>query len=63
MKGTIHNIHKLDGIWMFKYVLIENKRSSIHRIPFVFKEGTFENGQELEVVIESVQGIDVARPK
>lgn len=63
MKGSVYNIHQIDDIWIFKYVTIENKRTTIHRIPFYFREGTFVDGQEIEVVIESTQGINVSRPK
>lgn len=58
IKGTIHLLHKIDNLWCFKYV--ESKM--IHRVPFRYLEGNFIDGEEIECYLESVGGVDIARP-
>lgn len=58
IKGTIHLIHKEDNTWMFLY-----KEEGIDkRVPFVYYSGFYEDGQELECYIETLVGVERAKP-
>jgi hypothetical protein len=58
LKGTVHNIHKEDNLWCFKY----EKEKQTFRVPFVFYSGKYEDGEELDCYIETLAGIDRAKP-
>jgi hypothetical protein len=58
IKGQICLLHKLDNLWCLKYT--ENK--SIHRVPFRFLSGVYQDGEELECYLEIIGGVEIARP-
>ena len=63
MKGTIHNIHKLDNSWIFKTYEKLGKELIPKRIPFVPFDKVYVNGQEIEVTVSSDGIVEVAREK
>ncbi len=58
LKGTIHQIQKDEQNWIFKFTQDETPR----RVPFIFYSGYYEDGQECECYLESVAGIERAKP-
>jgi hypothetical protein len=58
VKGTIHQIHKLDNLWCFKYEI----KGNIFRVPFVYYTGKYEDSQEIECYLETLAGIERAKP-
>ena len=59
VKGTAHNIHKLDRLWMFSYK--DNKNT--YRVPlFHTNYDEIIDGQEIECKLEMVQGVEVGIP-
>jgi hypothetical protein len=58
VRGTVHLIHQEDNQWIFKFEL-EGKPQ---RLPFVFYSGKYEDGQELDCYLETVGGVERAKP-
>lgn len=59
IKGTVHNIHKLDRLWMFLY---QDKKTT-YRVPFFHTNyDEIIDCQEIECKLENVQGVEVAIP-
>jgi hypothetical protein len=58
IKGTIHQIHVEDNTWIFKYT----EDGVDKRIPFIYYSGYYEDGQELDCYLETLAGIERAKP-
>jgi len=63
MKGTIHNIHKLNNSWIFKTYEKVGKDLIPKRIPFITLDKSYTDGQEIEVVISNDGVVEIAREK
>lgn len=57
VRGNVHLIHKLDNLWIFKFIT----GKTIHRVPFVFEKIDFEDGDELDGFLYEVDGVTYAR--
>lgn len=58
LKGTINLIHKEDNSWIFKYT----DEGVVKRVPFVYYSGVYQDGQEIEAYLETLAGIERAKP-
>lgn len=58
IKGTIHLVHEGENSWCFKY----EKEGTTNRVPFIYYTGKYEEGQEIECYIETLVGIERAKP-
>ena len=63
MKGTIHNIHKLNNSWIFKTYEKVGKDLIPKRIPFITLDKSYTDGQEIEVVTSNDGVVEIAREK
>lgn len=57
IKGTIHLIHRLDNLWIFKYTT----NQSICRVPL--HHTNYDNlidGQDIFCKLDFIQGVEVA---
>jgi hypothetical protein len=63
MRGTIHNIHKLNNSWIFKTYEKVGKDLIPKRIPFITLDKSYTDGQEIEVVISNDGLVEIAREK
>jgi hypothetical protein len=58
LKGTINLIQKEDNSWIFKYT----DEGVVKRVPFVYYSGVYQDGQEIDAYLETLAGIERAKP-
>lgn len=58
ISGTVHLIHKENNEWIFKF----EEDGKPLKVPFVFYTGDYDDGQEIECYLETVAGIERAKP-
>jgi hypothetical protein len=58
IKGVVNCINKEDNTWIFKFT----EDGVVKRIPFVYYSGVYEDGQEIEAYLETLAGIERAKP-
>ena len=63
MKGTIHLIHKLDNLWIFKIEEKIGKDLVPKRFTFLTEGNQFEDGQEIEGQIVLIEGIEFIKKR
>jgi hypothetical protein len=64
MKGTVHNIHKLDDIWIFKSIFQICGKDVPQRYPFILDGKSYNDGDEILGRIVIKEGVEfvIERP-
>ena len=63
MKGTLHLIHVLDNLWIFKTYFKVGKDTIPMRFPFILNDKKYEDGQEITGEIILKEGVEFVREK
>ena len=63
MKGTIHLIHKLDNLWIFKTYEKIGKDLIPRRFTFIVEEEGLEDGQEITGQIVFQDGVEYIKKR
>ena len=63
MKGTLHLIHPLDGLWIFKTYEKIGKDLIPKRFTFLTEGNEYEDGQDLEGQIVLIEGIEYVKKR
>ncbi len=61
MKGTVHLIHQLDRLWMFKTFEKIGKDLIPKRFIFLTEDNEYEDGKEIEGKIVLIEGIEYVK--
>jgi len=63
MKGTLHLIHKLDNLWIFKTHEKIGKDLIPKRFTFITEGIEYEDGQEIVGQIVMIEGVEYIKKK
>jgi hypothetical protein len=63
MKGTLHLIHPLDGLWIFKTYEKIGKDLILKRFTFITEGNEYEDGQEILGQIFVKDGVEYIKIK
>ena len=63
MKGTLHLIHKLDNLWIFKTYTKIGKDLIPMRYTFITDGKSYEDNQEIDGQVVIKEGVEFIREK